>query len=303
MKYKLILINPKGTILNEKNKLSEGTKKALIDIQDKMSIKIALVGYQPLEDLLPIGKELELQKFSGYLISPIEGLLYNCHTTRTNSFESSNIVAFFMDKLDLLEEEIIAIGANIEDAEMIQSAGLGVAMAQAVEPIKAIAQYITLSNDSKGIEHFINKYIRMGNSPLPYTLEEINQSIQNTLVSRLGMAVSIVTENYVEMTMPVDNWTCQPMGILHGGANLALAETAAGLGSMMLIERGTTIQVGIQVSGYHVGRALIGDTMRAEARILHRGKSTHVWSVEVFSQKTNKLIHTARVLNSIIKIR
>lgn len=121
-------------------------------------------------------------------------------------------------------------------------------------------------------------------------------------MARLGMTATIVAENYVEMTMPVDSWTAQPLGILHGGANLALAETAAGLGSMAIIGKDKT-QVGTQVSGYHVGRAVVGDTMRAEARLLHGGKTTHVWSVEIYSVNTNKLIHTARVLNTILKLR
>lgn len=302
MKYKLLLINPEDTLLSHESSFSEETKRSLLEVQEKYGITLVLVGYCAISELLPLAECLQLSEYGGYLLSPTEGILVNCHTERKVRFEARNIVAFFMDKLDLLAEEIIAIGAQLVDAEMIQSAGMGVAMAQAAEPVKRVAQYITYSQEEGGVEHFIDKHIRNNTSGIPYTIEEINMLFKNTLMARLGISATIVTENYVEMTMPVDSWTAQPLGILHGGANLALAETAAGLGSMVLIDK-DRIQVGTQVSGYHVGRAMCGDTMRAEARILHCGKTTHVWSVEIYSVKSNKLIHTARVLNTIIKVR
>lgn len=302
MKYRLCIINPEGTILDSDGQVNPEAQKALIEAENRAEIRIVLIGYKPLDELIPLGQALQLEAFSGYLLSPTEEVLYNCHTQRKSLYREANVVNYFVQKLDLLPEEVIAIGANLVDIEMIQSAGLGVAMAQAEESVKTIAQYVTLSNDDGGIEHFAEKYLRKTGSELPYTVEEVNSLLQNSLITRLGMTATVIAEGFVEMTMPVDNWTSQPMGILHGGANLALAETAAGLGSMILAQEGT-VQVGIQVSGYHVGRAIIGDTMRAEARILHQGKSTHVWSVEIYSMKTNKLIHTAKVLNSIIKIR
>lgn len=302
MKYKLLLINPQGTLTTSDGSLCPKSLKSLLEVQAKYGITLVVVGYSSLNELLPLSEKLQLKQYGGYLISPQEGELYNCHTEKKVAYKDANMVTFFMDKLDLLAEEIIAIGAHLVDAQMIQSAGLGVAMAQADEQLKSIAQYVTYSSDDGGVEHFVDKYIRNNTSGIPYTIEEINKMFANTLMARLGMTATIVAENYVEMTMPVDSWTAQPLGILHGGANLALAETAAGLGSMAIIGKDKT-QVGTQVSGYHVGRAVVGDTMRAEARLLHGGKTTHVWSVEIYSVNTNKLIHTARVLNTILKLR
>ena len=79
--------------------------------------------------------------------------------------------------------------------------------------------------------------------------------------------------------MPVNHNTRQPFGVLHGGASLALAETVAGLGSMVLAKPDETI-AGMQVSGNHVASAHEGDTVRAVATIIHAGRSSHVWNVD-----------------------
>ena len=105
--------------------------------------------------------------------------------------------------------------------------------------------------------------------------------------------------NRVEATMPVDERTRQPFGILHGGATLALAETVAGLGSMILAKP-DEIVVGMQVSGSHMSSAHEGDTVRAVGTIIHKGRSSHVWNVDVFTS-TDKLVSSIRVVNSILK--
>ena len=97
----------------------------------------------------------------------------------------------------------------------------------------------------------------------------------------------------------VDERPRQPFGILHGGATLALAETVAGLGSMILCKP-DEIVVGMQVSGNHISSAHEGDTVRAVASIVHKGRSSHVWNVDVFTS-TAKLVSSIRVVNSILK--
>ncbi len=207
-----------------------------------------------------------------------------------------------LDKLDLDREELICVGDSYCDVEMIQMAGMGVAVANAREAVKACADYITLSNDDNGVAHLIEKYIRRDLEDVPFTVDDVNSIIPGTLMDSLGIRCTAVARGYVEATMPVDIRTRQPMGILHGGANLALAETLAGFGSVGLLNPGE-IQVGMQVSGNHVASALEGDVMRAEATIMHQGRSTHVWSVNIYSTRSGKLICTCRVLNSIIKQR
>ena len=100
--------------------------------------------------------------------------------------------------------------------------------------------------------------------------------------------------------MPVDERTCQPFGVLHGGASMALAETIAGVGSLANIAD-YEHAVGQQVSVNHVSAATMGDTVKAVATLVHRGRSSHVWHVDIISQTTGKLVSTAQVLYFILK--
>ena len=134
--------------------------------------------------------------------------------------------------------------------------------------------------------------------PSEIPLDHINRVGRRGLTGNLGIEFTFASEDRVEATMPVDLRTRQPFGILHGGATLALAETVAGLGSMRLCQPDETM-VGMQVSGNHVSSALEGDTVRAVATVIHKGQSTHVWNVDVFSS-TGKLVSTIRVLNSVM---
>ena len=120
-------------------------------------------------------------------------------------------------------------------------------------------------------------------------------------MGNLGIQYTYASDERVEATIPVDYCTRQPFGILHGGATLALAETVAGLGSMIICEP-DEIVVGMQVSGNHISSAHEGDTVRAVATIVHKGRSSHVWNVDVFTS-TNKLVSSIRVVNSVIKKR
>ena len=209
---------------------------------------------------------------------------------------------FILDRLDLNQQNIIAVGTTLEDVAMVQRAGLGVAMANAPEPLKSCADYITTSCDAAGLAHMITKQIKLRYDGVPFDPEDANEIMPNTLMGTLGMRCTEIARGYVTGTMPVDNRTRQPMGILHGGASLAFAETLAGLGSVAIANEGE-IQVGMQVSGYHVSSTVVGDTVRGVATILHQGRSTHVWNVDIYSTQSGKLICTCRVINSIIKKR
>ncbi len=94
--------------------------------------------------------------------------------------------------------------------------------------------------------------------------------------------------------MAVDERTCQPFGLLSGGASLALAEELAGVGSVSL--RPDKLPVGINVSANHIKAARIGDTVTATAHIVNAGKTLHVWNVEI-KDTAGTLISTATVTN------
>ncbi len=119
------------------------------------------------------------------------------------------------------------------------------------------------------------------------------------MVENLGIRFTAVGEGWVEASMPVDQRTSRPGGLLHGGANLALAETVAGLGSMLTVDINEFDVRGIQVSANHTGGASTGNVI-ARAEILHPGNQTHVWNVEIRNE-VGKLVSTARVTNMIVK--
>lgn len=130
-------------------------------------------------------------------------------------------------------------------------------------------------------------------------MELINQYAKNTMVDHLGIRFTALGEGWVEASMPVDRRTFRPGGLLHGGANLALAETVAGLGSMLIIDIQEFDILGIQVSANHTGSVAEG-AVYARAEIVHPGNQTHVWNVEIRNE-SGKLVSTVRVTNMIVK--
>ncbi len=130
-------------------------------------------------------------------------------------------------------------------------------------------------------------------------LDLLNQGLQNSLVGNLGIKIESVDEGEIVASMPVDQRTMRPGGILHGGSSLALAETIAGLGSILLIDANEYDARGIQISGNHTGSASEG-SVTAVAKIVHQGKQTHVWNVEI-TNNSGRLISTVRVTNMIVK--
>ena len=213
--------------------------------------------------------------------------------------DKARSLAVLLEKLNMKKEEMVAIGDGYNDLSMIKFAGLGVAMGNAQEPVKKAADYITLSNDEDGVAEAVEKAILAEIRPADVPLEQLNQRARHALMGNLGIQYTYASEDRVEATMPVDERTRQPFGILHGGASLALAETVAGLGSMILCKP-DEIVVGMQVSGNHISSAHEGDTVRAVATIVHKGRSSHVWNVDVFTS-TAKLVSSVRVVNSILK--
>jgi uncharacterized protein (TIGR00369 family) len=172
-------------------------------------------------------------------------------------------------------------------------------MGNATEQVKHCTDYTTTTNEEDGVARAIESHILAHIRPADIPLEEMNHHARHALMGNLGIQYTYASEGRVEATMPVDERTRQPFGILHGGATLALAETVAGFGSMILCQADETM-VGMQVSGNHLSSAREGDTVRAVATIIHKGRSSHVWNIDVLTS-TDKIVSTIRVVNSILK--
>lgn len=206
-----------------------------------------------------------------------------------------------VQKMGIGMAEVLAIGDGEADINMIQMAGTGVAMANATEGVRRCADFTTLSNDEDGAALAIEKAIMEEARVADIPIDAMNAQSGSTLMGNLGIQYTFASAERVEATMPVDHRTRQPFGILHGGATLALAETVAGLGSMIACQPDEAV-VGMQVSGNHISSAHEGDTVRAVCTPVHLGRSSHVWNVDVFTS-TDKLVSSIRVVNAVMKKR
>mgnify|MGYP000267583407 CR=1 FL=1 len=129
------------------------------------------------------------------------------------------------------------------------------------------------------------------------TLEELNKMCQGTFISQIEIEFTDFGDTYMKARMPVNNKTKQPMGSLHGGASLALAESVAGAGSMAIIDTKKYIAYGFQVSGNHLTPVHSGEVW-ANAQLTHKGNSVHIWDVQI-TDKNGTLISIVRVSNMI----
>jgi uncharacterized protein (TIGR00369 family) len=104
------------------------------------------------------------------------------------------------------------------------------------------------------------------------------------LADRLGIEIIELTPQRVVATMPVDDRTRQPFGILHGGASVALAETVASLGAVMNVDLEKASAVGLEINANHL-RAKRDGMVRATATPFHVGRSTQVWDVRIVDEE------------------
>ncbi len=131
------------------------------------------------------------------------------------------------------------------------------------------------------------------------SVEELNSGRAGTLVERLGIEFTEITDDFVRATMPVDERTRQPYGLLHGGASVALAETLGSTGAMMCINHQEFQCVGQEINANHV-RAVRSGYVTGTARAVHLGGRSQVWTVEIVNEAGN-LVCTSRLTIAIIR--
>lgn len=132
-------------------------------------------------------------------------------------------------------------------------------------------------------------------------LEQLNAFNKNTLMEQLGIECVELGDDYVVATMPVDHRTHQPMGLLHGGASAALIESIGSMGSTLLLDMKKEAPVGIEINANHVGGVRSG-SVKAIGKIVHAGKRTHLWQVDIYDQSTNALVCTGRLTIMVVPV-
>lgn len=113
------------------------------------------------------------------------------------------------------------------------------------------------------------------------SLDSLNRSSENTVVSGLGIVITELGEDFLRGTMPVDARTKQVYGLLHGGSSVLLAETLASLAANLCLEDPVCQQaVGLEINANHL-RAVTSGTVTGTARPIHVGRSTQVWDIRI----------------------
>jgi len=120
------------------------------------------------------------------------------------------------------------------------------------------------------------------------------------LAGALGIELLEISGDRVVATMPVDDRTRQPYGILHGGASIALAETAASLGASASIDRERFSAVGLEINGNHL-RPKTDGVVRAIAVPVHVGRTTQIWSIEIRDER-ERLVCISRCTMAIVEL-
>ncbi|MBS8266008.1 hotdog fold thioesterase [Mesobacillus boroniphilus] len=123
--------------------------------------------------------------------------------------------------------------------------------------------------------------------------------LNSTLLGSLGIEITELQRGKVVATMPVDDRTRQPFGLLHGGASVALAETVASVGAFELVDKENEVVVGLEINANHI-RAKKDGLVTAVGTVLHQGKTTMVWDIKI-TDEDEKLVCISRCTIAVIK--
>lgn len=129
------------------------------------------------------------------------------------------------------------------------------------------------------------------------TLEQLNRPAP-TLDRHLGIAYIEVGDAHLTATMPVDHRTHQPMGVLHGGASVALAETMGSAGAYLCVDSTAFSVVGLEINANHV-RAVRSGLVTGIAKPLHIGRSTQLWEIRI-TDDADRLVCISRLTVAVL---
>ena len=131
-----------------------------------------------------------------------------------------------------------------------------------------------------------------------YSIEQVNSMNKNTILETLGIEITEKGSDFLVGKMPVDSRTVQPMRILHGGANVVLAETLGSIASLMIINPEEEISVGLDVNANHI-RSVKSGWVKGTAKPISIGKKIHVWEIKI-TDDDDRLTCVSRLTVSIL---
>lgn len=133
------------------------------------------------------------------------------------------------------------------------------------------------------------------------SLEKLNERNANTLIEHLDIRFIEIGEDYLKAEMPVDHRTVQPLGLLHGGASVALAETLGSIAANLVVDRAKKVCLGLEINANHLKSAKEGKVI-GTARPFHIGSSTQVWSIEIRNEE-GQLTCISRITMAVLDVK
>jgi 1,4-dihydroxy-2-naphthoyl-CoA hydrolase len=130
-------------------------------------------------------------------------------------------------------------------------------------------------------------------------LQQFNQITKNTLMQTLNIEYIDVGHDFLVAKMPVNSTVHQPMGLLHGGANVALAESVGSAASHLFIDLEKEEVRGIEISANHLKSVRVGFVF-GTAKIIHKGKSLHLWEIKI-TDESGSLVSLCKLTNMILQ--
>lgn len=130
------------------------------------------------------------------------------------------------------------------------------------------------------------------------SVEFINDLNKNTIGQHLDIVFTEVGNDYLVATMPVDNRTKQPFGLLHGGANVVLAETLGSVASLLVVNQELFIGVGIEINANHL-KAVLSGRVKGICKPIHIAGKNHVWEIKIYNE-VNELSCISRFTCTIV---
>ena len=128
-------------------------------------------------------------------------------------------------------------------------------------------------------------------------LNNINNSMKNTMAEYLQINIEEVGDNFIRASMPVNEKTIQPFGILHGGASVVLAETVGSVASNLCLND-DQYSVGLDINANHI-KSVRDNLVEAITKPIHLGRSTHVWEIKI--TQNDKLICISRLTTAVLE--
>lgn len=114
-------------------------------------------------------------------------------------------------------------------------------------------------------------------------LDTLNNWGKNTMTDFLDIRFTKIGEDFLEATMPVTDKTKQPLGLLHGGANVVLAETLGSVAATLTVNREKQYCVGLEINANHL-KSVRDGLVRGVTKPIHLGRKTQVWEIKIFTE-------------------